>query len=76
MLEFIKINWKLLLVGFLSLTAGFLLQLYANNRSEQRIIAAILAEMKALQEKQATSRTTAADQQRLIELQAQLNLLT
>lgn len=75
MWEFIKRNWKLLLVGFLSLTAGFLLQLWANYRSERRIIEAILAEIKALQQKQAVGRITAQDQQRLIELQAQLSLL-
>lgn len=76
MWEFIKKNWILLLVGFLSLTTGFLLQLWANYRSEQRIISAIVDEIKAIQARQAVGRTTAADQQRLIELQAQLNVLT
>lgn len=72
----IKKNWKLLLVGFLSLTAGFLLQLWANYRSEQRIINSILAELNTLKEKQNIARITDQDQKRLIELEAQLELLT
>lgn len=76
MWEFIQRNWKLLLVGALSITAGFLLQLWANYRSEQRIIAAIVAEIKELNEKQSIGRTTEEDQRRLIELEAQLDLLT
>lgn len=76
MWEFIKRNWVILLVGFLSLATGFLLQLYANYRSEQRIIKAIIAEMNTLQQKQSGGRSTGSDQQRLIELQAQLDILT
>lgn len=76
MWEFIKRNWKLLLVGIVSLTIGFLLQIYANTRSEQRIIDAILAEIKTIKDKQQIARTTSEDQKRLIELEAQLKILT
>lgn len=74
--EFVKRNWKLILVGIISLTIGFLLQVYANYRSERRIIEAIVAEIQTLKEKQTIGRTTAEDQKRLIELEAQLRLLT
>lgn len=76
MWEFIKRNWKLILVGIVSLTIGFLLQIYANKRSEQKIIDAILAEIQTLKDKQTIARTTFEDQTRLLELQAQLKILT
>lgn len=75
-MEFLKKNWKIILFGLLGLAIGFGLQVYANYRSEQRIIAAITAEIEALKEKMKVSRTTPEEQTRLIGLEAQLRLLT
>lgn len=76
-MEFIKKNWKLILFGLLGLAIGFGLQVWANYRSEQRIIAAIKAEIEALKASMRTTRgTNAEEQKRLIELEAQLKLMT
>lgn len=76
-MEFIKKNWKIILFGLLGLAIGFGLQVYANYRSERRIIEALTAEIAALKESLRTTRGgTAEDQKRLIELEAQLKLMT
>lgn len=74
-MEFVKKNWKIILVGFAGLIIGFALQVYANYRSEQRIIAAITTKIEELKAKQSTARLSAEDQNKLIELEAQLKLL-
>lgn len=75
-MEFIKKNWKIILFGLLGLAIGFGLQVYANHRSEQRIIDALITEIKTLKDKQQITRTTPEEQKRLIELEAQLQLMT
>ena len=75
MFEFITRNWKVILVGIIGLTAGFLLNIYANRQSEKRIIEALIAEIKAIKDKQNTGRITSEEQNQLIRLQAQLDLL-
>lgn len=55
---------------------GFGLQMYANYLSEQRIIESITSKIDELKEKQKTSRISAEDQRHLIELEAQLKLMT
>ena len=67
---FIK-NWKVILIGLAGLTIGFLLNVYANSKSEQKIIDALTAEIESIKNK----RITAEQQTRLIQLQAQLDLL-
>jgi len=67
---FIK-NWKVIAIGLLGLTIGFLLNVYANSKSEQKIIDALTAEIESIKNK----RITAQEQTRLIQLQAQLDLL-
>lgn len=75
--EFIKRNWIIILVGIASLTAGFLLNIYANSQSEKRIIAAIIAKIDELEKKQTAGvRLSSEEQKTLIELRAQLKLLT
>lgn len=76
MIDFLKKNWKVILIGILGITAGFLLNIYANKQSEKRIIEALIAEIDALKEKQKTSRITSAEQLRLFELEQQLKALT
>lgn len=75
MFQFIKRNWKVFLVGIIGLTAGFLLNLLANQRSEQRIIDKLLAELKPIKDKLNIGRVTAEEQKRMIQLEAQINLL-
>lgn len=70
------INWKIIIVGILGLLAGYLLNRYANRQSEKKIIEAIILEIKKLEEKQSTSRLTAEEQNKMIELRAALNLFT
>lgn len=75
MFEFIKRNWKVVLVGIAGLTVGFLLNIIANRQSEQRIINALNAELQAIKEKLNMGRITSEEQKRMIELEAQINLL-
>lgn len=70
------INWIVknkFVIGFaiLGLIAGFLLNKWANKLSEDKIIAAIKAEIESLKQ----GRLTQASQTKLIELEAQLALL-
>lgn len=74
--DFIKRNWIIILVGIASLTAGFLLNIYANSQSEKRIIEAIMAQINEIKKQQATGRLTSDEQNKLIGLEAQLKLLT
>lgn len=76
MIQFITKNWKVILVGILGITIGFLLNIYANKQSEKRIIEALIAEIDALKEKQKTSRITYSEQLRLFQLEQQLKALT
>lgn len=76
MIEFITKNWKVILVGILGITIGFLLNIYANKQSEKRIIEALIAQINSLKEKEQISRLSSDEQQRLIELQAKLNFVT
>jgi len=76
MISFLKNNWKVILVGLLGITIGFLLNIYANKQSEKRIIEQIIAEIASLKEKQQTARISSEEQIRLNELQAQLKFLT
>ena len=73
-MNFLKQNWKFILIGLTSLIVGFFLNRYSNQQSEKRIIDSLIAEIKILKEKQSISRITADEQKRIIELQAQLNL--
>lgn len=66
-----KNKWKILL-ALIAFGAGFAANIYANRQSEKRIIDALTAEIESIKNKAAR---TLNDQQRLIELQAQLNLL-
>lgn len=66
-----KNKWKIL-IGVLAFTAGILANFWANRRSEQKIIAAITAQINELKNK----RLTPDEHMRLTELQAQLKLLT
>lgn len=75
MFDFIQRNWKVILVGILGLTFGFLLNIYANRQSEKRIIEALIAEIQKIKDKQTIGRITSEEQTRLIFLQAQLDLL-
>lgn len=75
MFEFIKRNWKVILIGIIGLTLGFLLNIYANTQSEKRIIAAIIAEIQEIKNKQNSGRITSEEQKKLIQLQAQLDIL-
>lgn len=75
--DWIKRNWIIILVGIASLTVGFLLNIYANSRSEDRIIAAIMAQINEIKQKQtAGGRLSSDEQNKLIGLEAQLKLLT
>lgn len=75
MFEFIKRNWKVILIGIVGLTLGFLLNIYANTQSEKRIIDAIIAEIQEIKNKQNSGRITSEEQKKLIQLQAQLDIL-
>lgn len=72
MWEWILKNRFTILVGTAALLAGFFLNKLANRISEDRIIAALTAEIESIKNK---TRITSAEQTRLIELQAQINLL-
>lgn len=75
--DFIKRNWIIILVGIASLTAGFLLNVYANSQSEKRIIKAIMDQINEIKQKQAAGGRLSSDEQnKLIGLEAQLKLLT
>lgn len=75
--EFIKKNWIIIIIGIASLTAGFLLNIYANSQSEKRIIAAIMAQINEIKQKEtAGGRLSSDEQNKLIGLEAQLKLLT
>lgn len=73
MWKWIDINkWKILLV-VAGILVGYFANVYANAQSEKRIIDALTAEIESI--KNSKARLTAESQQRLIELNAQLNLL-
>lgn len=75
-MEYILKHWKIFLIGVLGVILGVLGNIYANKLSEDRIIKSITAEIESLKAKQQTARTTAQDQDRLAELEAQLKFLT
>lgn len=66
----IKNKWPLLF-GLIGIVAGFLLNKFANKISEDRIIAALIAEIQSLKNK----RITPNEQKYLQDLEAQLYLL-
>lgn len=75
--NFIKKNWIAIIVGIAGLTTGFLLNVYANSKSEKRIIDAITAQINELKQKQSAGGRLSSDEQNtLIGLEAQLKLLT
>ena len=47
-MNFLKKNWPFIVIGTLSLLAGYLLNSYANKKSEERIIKSLIAEIKSL----------------------------
>lgn len=73
---FITRNWIAIIVGLAGLTAGFLLNVYANKQSEKRIIDQLTTEIESIKAQQKISRSTPETDKRLIELEAQLKLLT
>ncbi len=75
MWKWFKNNWIVIVVGILGLLAGFAWTTYANVQSEKRIIAAIVAQIALLKEKEATGRLSTANQTRLNELEKYLNFL-
>lgn len=73
-------NWIIrnkftILFAILGIVAGYYLNVLANRASEKKIIDALTAEIESLKQKQSTSRLTADEQNKLLSLQAQLNLL-
>lgn len=76
MWDFIKRNWIAIIVGLAGLTAGFLLNVYANKQSEKRIIDQLTAEIESIKSQQKAGRSTPETDKRLIQLEAQLQLLT
>lgn len=74
--QFIRRNWIAIIVGIAGLTAGFLLNVYANKQSEKRIIDQLTAEINSIKAQQKVGRSTPESQTRLIQLEAQLQLLT
>jgi len=70
--DFIIKNKWLIIFSILGLVAGYLLSRYANKLSENKIIEILTAEIESLKNK----RLNADQQKRLIELEAQLKLLT
>lgn len=74
-MEWLTKNWKVIIIGILGIIAGYLANVYANKASEKRIIDTLTAEIEAIKSKQQTSRISATEQNRIIELQAQINIL-
>lgn len=76
MFTFVKTNWKIILIGVIGVILGVLGNMYANKLSEERIIKALTAQIQALKDEQQMGKLTLEGQKRIIELQAQLDLLT
>lgn len=75
-MDFIKKYWKVALLGLAGIIIGMLGTMYANKLSEDRIIAALTAEIESLKAKQQIGRINSSEQIRLLALQAQLDLIT
>ncbi len=76
MWNFLKNHWVPIVVGICGLTIGFLLNVYANRKSEKRIIEALMVQIAAIKEKQSTVRITQEEQTILTLLESQLKILT
>lgn len=69
------INWKMLLVGALGLFIGYKLNQIANQKSEQRIIEALTAQINELKNKLQTGRISSEEKEKLIGLEQALVIL-
>lgn len=71
-----KVSWKIVLLAIAGIIVGVLGNMYANYLSEKRIIKALTDEIESLKIKQKTGQLTPAEQQKIIQLQAELNVRT
>lgn len=75
MKEFFKKNGGLILVGFIGVIVGAILQYFANILSNEKLKKELLAELTVLMDKKNTARVTSDEDKRITELQAQINIL-
>lgn len=69
------ITWKLILVGLAGIILGALANYLTNRISNEQLKKDLIAELIPLINKQKTARLIDEEQKRIVELQAQLNVL-